>query len=1026
MREVRRSICLVLPFAVLLACGSFCHGQDAGADTATALLQEGLKQFNAKDYQNAQASLLKADKARKSLTDAERKTLDEYLAKAAAGSRAQAEAKSALAAARKALAANKLDEAEKGFAAAAASEYLTAADKGAAAEQLALVKERKAVAAAMPGPKGKPKVKPAPGLEVKSAPARDPKVAAMMARVKADRAKARRLMEAGRNAMKKRDYDHAKTLFKRALGLAPELEEAQRLLKHARAQSGDIVVGKRILTRFEQERRVARQASDVDIATALKRAREILVKPEKNAADFDSADSAVNVAGSTLKRNKSLYPPSDYLENKQRIEDLRSFVEMKRQAWVEAERKRKLEEVNTAEAKRVQKLKVQRLRKISTLTEQIRTLVGRKQFQEALDVTDHVLRLDRANRYASEQKILLTQLVSMQLERHYLQKLNAEQRRSMVDIREAEIPWYDYLRYPDDWREITRRREAFGAGAMGESEIDRIARAKLRTRINELDFKGTAFREVVDFLRNVSGANIYVKWRALEDEGIDESAEVRNVKLADVTVEKALQVILEDVGGGRPLGFVIDQGVVTISTKSDLAQNTTTRVYDIRDLIIEIRDFDAPRIDLSAAVGDDEDEDEDDGGGLFPDDDDDDDDDVQERRTRRELAEDIMNLIRETIAPETWRPDGEIGSITELNGQLVVTQTAENHRSLLDLINQLREAKALQIAVEARFISVSTGFLNSIGLDLDLYFNIGSRLGNRHVTDPYTGASVPTILPNPITGAGGSSAWGTGKSGEDQLTPIGMIQGNQGVGRSIGFASILGTASPINVGTSIGSSITSPSLSVQGTFLDDIQVDFLIEATQAHQATRSLTAPRITLFNGQTAYVNIATQQAYVADLEAVIAENAVTYNPRVATVPTGTVLGVTGTVSADRRYVTLEVNPQIAALNGFTKYFTTVTGTDADGNPITGEGYIQLPNVTIQELRTTVSVPDGGTLLLGGQRAAGQIEREKGVPLLSKIPIINRAFTNRAMVRDETTLLILIRVKIIIQREEEEKWFPD
>ena len=92
----------------------------------------------------------------------------------------------------------------------------------------------------------------------------------------------------------------------------------------------------------------------------------------------------------------------------------------------------------------------------------------------------------------------------------------------------------------------------------------------------------------------------------------------------------------------------------------------------------------------------------------------------------------------------------------------------------------------------------------------------------------------------------------------------------------------------------------------------------------------------------------------------------------------------------------------------------------------ITGEGFIQLPNVTIQRLETTVSVPDGGTLLLGGQRISGEVEREIGVPLLNKIPILNRLFSNRGIIRDERTLLILIRPKIIIQREEEERQYPD
>ena len=81
----------------------------------------------------------------------------------------------------------------------------------------------------------------------------------------------------------------------------------------------------------------------------------------------------------------------------------------------------------------------------------------------------------------------------------------------------------------------------------------------------------------------------------------------------------------------------------------------------------------------------------------------------------------------------------------------------------------------------------------------------------------------------------------------------------------------------------------------------------------------------------------------------------------------------------------------------------------------------IDLPTVAIQDLQTTVSVPDGGTLLLGGQRIAGEMDREMGAPVLSKVPLLNRLFTNRMKVRDEQTLLILVKPRIIIQRDEEE-----
>ena len=62
---------------------------------------------------------------------------------------------------------------------------------------------------------------------------------------------------------------------------------------------------------------------------------------------------------------------------------------------------------------------------------------------------------------------------------------------------------------------------------------------------------------------------------------------------------------------------------------------------------------------------------------------------------------------------------------------------------------------------------------------------------------------------------------------------------------------------------------------------------------------------------------------------------------------------------------------------------------------------------------------------MIGGQKIADEVEIEVGVPLLSKIPVINRAFTNRSKVRDERTLLILVRPQIIIQTEQEQEAFP-
>ena len=99
--------------------------------------------------------------------------------------------------------------------------------------------------------------------------------------------------------------------------------------------------------------------------------------------------------------------------------------------------------------------------------------------------------------------------------------------------------------------------------------------------------------------------------------------------------------------------------------------------------------------------------------------------------------------------------------------------------------------------------------------------------------------------------------------------------------------------------------------------------------------------------------------------------------------------------------------------------------GLSASTQPFSAQGVIQQPETQITEVRTTVSVPDGGTLLLGGQTIAGELEREAGVPILSKIPFLKRLFTNRSMAKDESVLLILVKPTIIIQREQEQKQFP-
>src|SRR5439155_4614282 len=105
--------------------------------------------------------------------------------------------------------------------------------------------------------------------------------------------------------------------------------------------------------------------------------------------------------------------------------------------------------------------------------------------------------------------------------------------------------------------------------------------------------------------------------------------------------------------------------------------------------------------------------------------------DTTNQRTRQQLVEDITKLITETVAPDSWRDaGGTIGSVRELSGQLIVTQTPENQRLLQGLLEQLRETRAIQVTVEARFLTVQRNYLEDIGLDIAVPLNARNRAPN--------------------------------------------------------------------------------------------------------------------------------------------------------------------------------------------------------------------------------------------------------------------------------------------------------
>jgi len=524
------------------------------------------------------------------------------------------------------------------------------------------------------------------------------------------------------------------------------------------------------------------------------------------------------------------------------------------------------------------------------------------------------------------------------------------------------------------------RAEAQGAGAAPSvnqtAETGRRV-AETRRRLSEeidLDFEKTSLDNVLKYIGEVQrGLNIVID-PDVGAAGIDLSSRVVDLRVKRISVESVLGLIL-----GVDLGYKVESGYILVTTKEKLQQNLPVVTYPVQDLVAQIPEFeDAPRFNVAdvvqgvtaAAAG---------GGfgGLFG---------AGAAAAAQPIGwQELVDIIQRTVNKQSdpnvadWSEAGGPAAVEYMNGILIVSQTRRGHERMADLLEQLRRERAIMISIEARFCQVSDEFLQDITLDADITINQPGR--------HWTGDVTPPITPAPIfISSTGSDGVGTAK-----LLPL------------------AGTAFA-------GFTANEGGMFVSGTFLDDIQVGFLLRAIQADVRSTTLQAPRVTLYNGQRAYITDLTVVTYISDATPILAEGAIGFDPTINAVPVGATLDVKAAVSADRRYVQMDLRPQQAALGTPPFRFVPIFG--SGGSKID----IELPQIIVQDYKTTVSVPDGGTLLLGGTKRYTETEAETGVPILSKVPILKRLFSNRASRRSAKNLLILIRPEIIIQAEEEDK----
>ncbi len=210
-------------------------------------------------------------------------------------------------------------------------------------------------------------------------------------------------------------------------------------------------------------------------------------------------------------------------------------------------------------------------------------------------------------------------------------------------------------------------------------------------------------------------------------------------------------------------------------------------------------------------------------------------------------------------------------------------------------------------------------------------------------------------------------------------------------------------------------------LSPNETFLNDRQVYHLLESAQGDARTNVLQAPKLTVFNGQSATVNITNTQYFLTGVEWVASEKQTTIRPKNEPTTTGIRMTTQPVVSADRRFVQVYLKidqTELASAVPQVSVSLPVAGNNGKAAPVTQ--LLQQPQLTSLTVEKTVVVPDGGTVVFFGFKKQTETRYENGPPVLSKVPYLNRLFKNVGYGTEAQTLLILVTPRIIINENEE------
>jgi type II secretory pathway component GspD/PulD (secretin) len=771
----------------------------------------------------------------------------------------------------------------------------------------------------------------------------------------------------GDRALERADLSAALRGYASALETDQDSTSARDKMRKVEALMGDRYAGAAAFLEDATEQEVVRRAQARMAAEEhIARGKSALARGDHGSAidEFRAAEMIVRYNPLVAQGSLELASVQGQLETAIRMGDEAVADEMRRRE----------DEAAKARAAREAEEAAYFENKLRTLYAQANTAFLAEDYAKAEALTNQILVEAPGNKDALELRQTARDMRHAQADEHNRRHYREQWIRTIEELDTMNVPQTEALVFDDlkRWAEVSERKplefSALSSDPGGEKAavLARLDETIITPKFLGADGEGSPLEEVAAFLQSVSQVNFVISPKVMEE--LDEEQRMVKLDLPERSVKKLLDLMAET---SESLRWKVQDGVVKFVVKDELKGGQILKNYEVNDLIRPIQDFPGREMNVSPT------------GGVQV---------TEEEATEREAnvvtGDQLDTLIRNNVAPGSWDADPD-NSLRISNGTMVVNQTPEVHEQIAKLLQDLREATGIMVDIQARFLSVEDNFLEDIGVD---FRGLGQPgLGTNAFFNDFGDASTQSDLGNEIGQGSDLGAFYDKSSNQEMRARVEELYDT-----TLGDEDVL---------------VGSGGLSFQWTYLNNLQLQMVLRAVSKSERVELVTSPRITVHNTARGNLAVLNQVAYVQDFNVEIAQGSSIADPIVAVVQDGVVLDVRPVVSADRRFITLELRPTVAELRRPIAEIVTTLGSQ---NSVT----IQLPEVDLRRVRTSIPMPDGGTVLLGGLKVSDRQDMNSGVPILNKIPIVSFFFDRKGHYVSNRKILVLLKAQILIPQE--------